>query len=330
MDRTHNATSQDAKFDALINAYHGSKGKSFKPTTAQQIVFNTISNGMSASGSSFESAQQWAEDLQCLTGVGVLWYPGLCKGLYSFEFGRSIQIQEFLFGDWISVAKRSEDIDMGDFSAKATKPKLPLLLSVTDLVSCLDKVVEVAEVIYKPMVATALARLRRFLTAQKPTWEPKGTEGLGHLTRWTNNRLFALRLAFLSQSAGSLGEVLESFSVQGQEFCDCVEAVREARFTALETSGHVVGTSNPLKRQREPANTQASKDKKAAFSLVLKAIPRQDGKPVCFANLSIKGCSAGEAACVARGRCHFVPSSLPAAVKDAFTKAVGPLKADLA
>ena len=320
---------KDAKFDALLTAYHGSKGKSFKPTAAQQGVFNNISNGMCASGSPFESAQQWAEDLQCLTDLGLLWHPALCKGVYSFEFGRSIKIQEFLFGDWISVAKRAESLDMGDFSGKTSKPAQPTLTSVGDLISCLDKLIDVADCVYKPFVSSSIGRLRKFLTSQKSLWEPKGADGVTHLTRWTNNRLFALRLAFTSSSPTVLMDVLASLSARGTEFADCVEAVREARFTALERSGTSDKTGNPSRRQREPADG-ASKDKKLAFATLLKEIPRQAGKHVCFSNLSLKGCTAGETACIAKGRCHFVPASLSAAAKTAFVKAVGPLTAELA
>ena len=220
---------------------------------------------------------------------------------------------------------------MGDFSGKASKPKLPTLSSVADLISCLDKLIDVADVVYKPMVSSAVTRLRKFLTSQKAVWEPKGTEGVTHLTRWTNNRLFALRLAFSSKSGNALLDVLDSFSTRGTEFADCVEAVREARFAALEISGTATNPNgNPLKRKRDPADMQASKDKKAVFATVLKEIPRQEGKPVCFTNLSLKGCSAGEAACVAKGRSYFVPATLSAAAKATFAKAVGPLNADLA
>ena len=82
------SSNQKQSLDAIVDAIGGSTGKSFKPTSTQQLVFNNITKGTCASGAVFESPQQWAEDLQCLSSLGVVLSPSLCKGMYSFELGR--------------------------------------------------------------------------------------------------------------------------------------------------------------------------------------------------------------------------------------------------
>ena len=163
-------TNERKSLDVIMDAIGGSSGKSFKPTSIQQMVHNNIATGKCASGVEFESPQQWAEDLQCLSDLGVLFYPGFCKGAFSFEFGRSVQIQELFYGDWIALAERSEGIDMADFSTKAKKPKIPTLLSIGDLVQCVSNLLGLADTIYQPPVCSALQRLRGFLLAQQPKW----------------------------------------------------------------------------------------------------------------------------------------------------------------
>lgn len=319
--------------DAIVDAIGGSASKSFKPSAIQQMVHKNIATGKCASGALFESPQQWAEDLQCLSDIGVVLYPGFCKAAFSFEFGRSVRIQELLYGDWIAVAERSDGIDMADFSNKAKKPAVPALSTVAELVQCVSNLSSLAEQIYQPPLCVALQRLRMFLMTQQPKWSTMGSEGVIQLSRWVNNRLFALRVAVGQNSADSLMAVVSSFSPHGTEFVDCLDLVRNRRISALETrgAGGVAGwlssktddtTSPTLKRKRD-------KDKRALFGALIKEVPKHEGKAICFPNLSERGCNSGEAACVAKGRLHHTPQLTPAA-KAAFIKAVGPLRSDLA
>ena len=320
--------------DAIVDAIGGSSSKSFKPTSTQQLVHNNIATGKCASGVVFESPQQWAEDLQCLTDLGVLFYPGLCKAAFSFEFGRSVQIQELMYGDWISIAEKSEGVDMADFSSKAKKPKVPMLQSISELVQCVSNLSGLAEAIYRAPICAALQRLRAFLLTQQPKWSSMGMEGVIQLTRWVNNRLFALRVALGQQSPDGLLTVVSSFSPHGSEFVDCLDIVRNRRITALESRGSNGGSGNTFGAKgdegfQNPHKRKRDKDKRALFGALIREVPKQDGKAICFPNLSEKGCSHGEAACVAKGRLHFTPTLTPAA-KAAFLKAVGPLRADIA
>ena len=327
------STNERKSLDAIVDAIGGSSSKSFKPSSIQQLVHNNIATGKCASGALFESPQQWAEDLQCLSDIGVVLYPGFCKAAFSFEFGRSVRIQELLYGDWIAVAERSDGIDMADFSNKAKKPTVPTLSTVAELVQCVANLSSLAERIYQPPLCVALQRLRMFLMTQQPKWSMMGSEGVSQLSRWVNNRLFALRVAVGQNSADSLMAVVSSFSPHGTEFVDCLDLVRNRRILALETRG--AGGATGWLSSKADDNTPPSlkrkrdKDKRALFGALIKEVPKHEGKAICFPNLSEKGCNNGEAACVAKGRLHHTPQLTPAA-KAAFIKAIGPLRSDLA
>ena len=93
------------------------------------------------------------------------------------------------------MAERLEGIDMSDFSSKAKKPKVPTLVSATDLVQCAGTLHALAERIYIDPVVRALSQLRTILQSQKSKWISMGSYDVVQLTRWINNRLFALLVA---------------------------------------------------------------------------------------------------------------------------------------
>jgi hypothetical protein len=77
--------------------------------------------------------------------MGVLVYPTKCKGIFAFEFGETVFIEEFKYSDWQAIAAQSKLVDMNDYSNKAKRPELPVLTSVGDLVACDDNFLHLAE-----------------------------------------------------------------------------------------------------------------------------------------------------------------------------------------
>ena len=347
-------TNQRATFDKLaevIRETHAAKDvNAAKMTAAQNNVFLTISNGMCISGTAFSSASVLFENLQTqLEELGICFYPALCKGLYWFAFGRGIDVSEFLFADWETLAERASDIDMTDFSHKAKKPTIPTLTCISDLLQCLDTILHLSTLLFKPALCQGVAKLRQFVQQQQPKLTQHCPGIMKGLLLWVNSRLFALRVA-LSHDGGTIHAVVQSFSCTASEYAGICNnlttktltdlAAQVARLQAQKGSygdgqkGHQhKDKENPRGKGKKKGKfvSTASSDAGPPWSTLVKGLPAQKGQRVCFHFLTEAGCP-DEASCKTKKFCHYKPTKeeLTPDVVAALEHHVGKLRKDLA
>jgi hypothetical protein len=143
------------------NSRQNTKNRASSYTTRK--LCNIISNGKSVLGTPYQNPSVFFAALRSYSrDMGVLFYPTKCKGIFAFEFGETVFIEEFQYSDWQAIAAQSKLVDMNDFS-KAKRPELPVLNSVDDLVACLDNFLHLAERIFKVEVVKDVRSIATFL-----------------------------------------------------------------------------------------------------------------------------------------------------------------------
>jgi hypothetical protein len=121
--------------DALLDLLRASKAEKDKTacrmTEAQHNVFHIISNGKPVLGAPYQNPSVFFAALRSYSrDMGDLFNPTKCKGIFAFEFGESVFIEEFQYSGWQAIAAQSKLVDMNDFSNKAKRPELPVQSSV--------------------------------------------------------------------------------------------------------------------------------------------------------------------------------------------------------
>ena len=351
----HMKQSVDYVANAAQDARRDKDIRTVKMTATQMNVFNKISNGMCASGGAYTSPQVLFDHMQTAWWrMGVCFHPLLCKGFFSFDFGRGCSITEFVPEDWVKVQARAENFDgMDDFSAKAKRPAMPSHLDVnnfTDLLACVDTVLKLCKLLFQPFMTEVVQHLRDFLSDQSRRHLKPAKPFMVNVLRWVNNRLFALRYAASIGDPNAVQAVISSFHTKAEEWSDIMEVGQQqeaadlrAELASLKASmGKKTPTNapkNPKKEQRgarQPFNAD-KKDKKAsadrpAFSVLTGGCPPVKGKRVCFPNLSAAGCPNTEEQCNLKQFCHILPKkeSLDEPWRLVFAQYYGPLKTELA
>lgn len=319
---------QEALFD-LLRASKADKDKAAcRMTEAQHNVFHIISNGKSVLGTPYQNPSVFFAALRSYSrDMGVLFYPTKCKGVFAFEFGETVFIEEFQYCDWKTIAAQSKLVDMNDFSKKAKRPDLPLLASVSALVACVDNFLHLAERIFKLAVVDEVRRIATFLRRNQPNISYHGTAIVEPLTLWTNQLLFKLRVALESGSADQLHDFRVAIHVNAAEFSSVIQGA------LIETVRRLESRQSPNDPSRGKQGKAGSKRKPDGpdFQVVRDGIPAHNGKRVCYHNLSAKGCPGGADKCKRANFCHFVPkkSDLTEATLAALKHHFGPLRSDL-
>ena len=301
-------------------------------TDAQHHMFQIISNGKSIIGSVYQNPSTFFAALRSASrDMGILFYPTKCKGIFAFEFGETVFIQEFQYMDWQELAKLSQEVDMTDFSHKAKRPTLPILDSIGKLIACLDNLVLLAGRIFKQAVVEEILRIGTFLRRNQNAINVHGPAVIGPLTLWVNQQLFMLRVALESGSPDQLHEFRTSLHVNAAEYSSVFQGVLADKIRSLETrhqpDGHPANGKNP----RKGKSGSKRKSDGPEFSIIREGIPARNGKMVCYQHLSAKGCPGGATTCKRAHFCHFVPkrADLSEEVYKALQFHFGPLRAEL-
>jgi hypothetical protein len=95
--------------------------------------------------------------------LGVIYYLTKYKGIFSFDFGRSVFIEEFGYLGWMEMSAQCKLIDMTDFSPKAKRPALPTLSTIAELLACVDNLLNLSSRVFKQVVVDEITRLKAFL-----------------------------------------------------------------------------------------------------------------------------------------------------------------------
>jgi hypothetical protein len=107
-----------------------------KMSKTQLKMFGLISNGKCVNGVPYADPTQFLSALCSFWwDLAVIYYPTKCKGIFSFDFGQSVFIEEFGYLGWMEMSVQCKLIGMTDFSPKAKHPTLPKLNSIADLLS---------------------------------------------------------------------------------------------------------------------------------------------------------------------------------------------------
>jgi hypothetical protein len=72
-----------------------------KMSKTQLKLFGLISNGKCVNGVPYSDLTQFLSALCSFSrDLGVIYYPTKCKGIFSFDFGQSVFIEEFGYLGW--------------------------------------------------------------------------------------------------------------------------------------------------------------------------------------------------------------------------------------
>ena len=330
--------------------------RTVKMTASQLNIFNKISNGMCASGGPFVSPQILFDNMQTTWWrFGICFHPVLCMGFFSFDFGRGCLISEFMPEDWVKVQARAEAFEaMDNFSAKAKRLPMPRHLAITcfnDLLSCLNMVIKLTKLLFQQFMVEVLEFMYGFLSDQSRRHLKPSTTLMDHVVRWTNNRLFALRCAVAISDPSAIQIVIDSFHSKAQEWSDIMEVglqheTANLRSEAITIKAELASLKSAMasksfnrpqsegRRQKHGAKKDAKMpdNSKAPFRTITDGIPAHKGKRVCYHNLSAKGCPTGEAECLQKRYCHYIPKpdDIDAPTRAAFVQHFGPFRSELA
>ena len=218
-----------------------------------------------------------------------------------------------------------------------------------DLLSCLNMVIKLTKFIFQPFMVEVLDHMYGFLSDQSRRHLKPSKTLMNHVVRWSNNRLFALRCAVAISDPSAIQLVIDSFHSKAQEWSDIMEAgyqqetadfrseaaTIKAELASLKSS--MVKNTPSNQPKSEGRRSKAKKDKggdtsKAPFRTITDGIPAHNGKRVCYHNLSAKGCPTGEAECLKKRYCHYIPkpADIDATTRAAFVQHFGPFRPELA
>ena len=150
----------------------------------------------------------------------------------------------------------------------------------------------------------------------------------------------------------AIQSVIDSFHPKAQEWSDIMEVGHQQETAELRSQAESFKSqleslqsliskkslSVPTKSESRRSKHGAKRDAKVAdaskapFRTITDGIPAHNGKRVCYHNLSAKGCPTGEAECLKKRYCHFVPKpeAIDATTRAAFVQHFGPFRSELA
>jgi hypothetical protein len=135
-----------------------------KMSKTQLKVFGLISNCKYINGVPYSDPTQFLSTLCSFSrDFGVIYYPTKCKGLFSFDFGQLVFIEELGFLGWMEMSAQCKLIYMTDFSLKVKRPNLPKLYTIADLLVCVVNLINLLLRIFKPFVVDEITWLKAFL-----------------------------------------------------------------------------------------------------------------------------------------------------------------------
>jgi hypothetical protein len=135
-----------------------------KMSKTQLKLFGLISNGKCVNGVPYFDPTQFLSALCSFSrDLGVIYCPTKSIGIFSFDFGQSVFIEEFGYSGWMEMSVQCKLIDMTGFSPKAKHPTLPKLNTIADLLACVDNLINLLIRVFKPGVVDEITRLKAFL-----------------------------------------------------------------------------------------------------------------------------------------------------------------------
>jgi hypothetical protein len=307
-----------------------------KMSKTQLKLFGLISNGKCVNGVPYSDPTQFLSALCSFSrDLGVIYYPTKCKGIFSFDFGQSVFIEEFGYLGWMEMSAQCKLIDMTDFSPKAKRPTLPKLSTIADLLACVDNLLNLSIRIFKPVVVDEITRLKAFLHRNQNEIKERVQQSpaiVERLADWTNDMLRRLRMGFEADTSEMMNEYRTRLHVNASEYAHVMTSAMWDSIASIKSIHHASeGIAIASDGSRKKGKRDNVKDRIARFQIIRKAIPAHGGKKVCFQNLTAKGCSGGAATCFKTGFCHFVPkkSDIPADALTALETTFGALRSEL-
>ena len=322
-------TNHEALYDILRASKTDRDKTACRMSEAQHNVFSIISNGKTVLGSPYQNPSAFFAALRSYSrDMGVLFYPTKCKGVFAFEFGETVFIEEFQYCDWQTIAAQSKLVDLNDFSNKAKRPELPCLASVGELVACLDNFLHLVERIFKPTVVDDIRRIATFLRRNQSSIGAHGPAIVEPLTLWANQLLFKLRVALESGCPDQLQTFRAAIHVNATEFSSVIQGALIEQVRRLESRDKSAAASSRGKQGKSGTKKKSDGPK---FSVVRDGIPAHNGKKVCYHHLTAKGCPGGVDKCKRPQFCHFVPkkADLTEATLEALKHHFGTLRPEL-
>jgi hypothetical protein len=307
-----------------------------KMTKTQLKVFGLISNGKCVNGVPYSDPTQFLSTLCSFSrDLGVIYYPTKCKGIFSFDFGQSVFIEEFGYMGYQAISAQVKLLDMTDFSPKAKRPTLPKLTSILDLLACIENLVNLAMKVFKFDVVEEISRLKGFLHSNQNEIKDREKQSpvvIERLTDWTNDMLRRLRLGLEAGTSEMMNEYRSRLHVTATEYSNVMTSAMWDSIARLKP-GHTSSNGSTTKDTKKSGTYgEQWRTKMTAIKLLQQAIPPRDGQKVCYMNLTAKGCSGGANKCVKRGFVHFVPkkADISQEARAALAKQFGELRTELA
>ncbi len=167
----------------------------YKISNTQLKVFGLISNGKCVNGAPYSDPTQFLSVLCFFSGdLGVIYNPTKCKGIFSFDFGQSVFIEEFGYLGWMEMAAQCKPINMTDFSLR---PNFLKLYTIADLLAFVDNLINLSLRIFKPDVVDEITRLKACLHRSQNEIKDRVQQSpvvVERLSDWTNDMLRRLRI----------------------------------------------------------------------------------------------------------------------------------------
>jgi hypothetical protein len=319
-----------------LREFKEEKDKSIcKVSKADLKVFSIISNGKCVNGAPYTDPSQFLSALCAFSrDLGVIFYPAKCKGIFSFDFGQSVFIEEFSYSGYLEITAQCKQVDMTDFSPKAKRPALLKLTTIAELLACIDNLLNLANKIFKPEVTDEVTRLKAFLYRNQNEIKDRQSQSprmVERLTDWTNDMLRRLRMGFDAGTTDMMNEYRTRIHITAAEYANVIQSAMWDSITHLRSNKVSTGGAGGGNGAKTKGNGHSQAEKNAQFQIIRKALPPRGDKKICFRNLTAKGCPGGADKCTKPGFCHFIPkkSEVPSNVLLALEQVFGTLRADL-
>ncbi len=195
-----------------------------KMSKAQLKDFGIISNGKCVNGVPYADPSQFLSVLGSFSrDLGVIYYPSKCKGIFSFDFGQSVFIEEFGYLGWLEISAQCKLVDKTDFSPTAKRPELPKITTIMDLQACIDNILNLSMKIFKQEVVDEITRLKAFLHRNQndiKEREKQSTVTDSRLTDWANDMLRRLRMGLEAGTSDMMNEYRIRLHINATEYAN--------------------------------------------------------------------------------------------------------------
>jgi hypothetical protein len=218
--------------------------------------------------------------------LGVIYYPTKCKGIFSFDFGQSVFIEEFGFLGWMEMSAQCKLIDMTDFSPKAKRHALPKLSTIADLLACVDNLLNLSFRIFKPVVVDEITRLKAFLHRNQNEIKERVQQSpaiVERLADWTNDMLRRLTMGFEAGTSEMMNEYRTRLHVNASEYAHVITSAVWDSIASIKSIHHASeGITIASDGSRKKGKRDNVKDHFARFQIIRKAIPAHGGKKSAY------------------------------------------------